>query len=107
MEPENGNAFTIAVMQTVRGLLGDEVEKDLTAWVKSRAEAIRQPVDVQYSGLERELPWRPCAFRRYRASRLDLAKLNRRREVIEERLKKLETLRAADPQSLLRNRGNI
>lgn len=41
-----------------------------------------------------------------KTSRLDLAKLNRRREVIEERLKKLETLRAADPESLLRNRGN-
>jgi Mg-chelatase subunit ChlI len=41
-----------------------------------------------------------------KTSTLGLAKLNRRREVIEERLKKLETLRAADPESLLRNRGN-
>jgi hypothetical protein len=164
-------------MQTVRGLLGDEIEEDVKEWTQNRADAIRQPIEIQYSDLEKELgviledsaraqAHESLKERRSRwlgmfvtaaagatilglkgahfiegtftealifglsglalyfslniilsnlnsdratpktASRLDLAKLNRRREVIEERLKKLETLRAADPESLLRNRGN-
>jgi MinD-like ATPase involved in chromosome partitioning or flagellar assembly len=55
LDTENGNSFTIAVMQTVRGLLGDEIEKDVKAWTQNRAEAIRQPIAVQFSDLEREL----------------------------------------------------
>jgi MinD-like ATPase involved in chromosome partitioning or flagellar assembly len=55
LDTENGNSFTIAVMQTVRGLLGDEIEKDVKAWTQNRAEAIRQPIAVQFSNLEREL----------------------------------------------------
>jgi hypothetical protein len=41
----------------------------------------------------------------YVPSSLDQAKLERRREVIEDQLKKLEVLRASDPEALLRNRG--
>ncbi len=181
LDTENGNAFTVAVMQTVRGLLGNEIEADIKLWAEKRADAIRQPIKTQYDDLERELGviLEQSAVAEFYASKksayleridlliplagvilaigssgfallvrpehsaltavlaasasvagalmlgrlvkfflvtrrsttttasmLDLAKLRRRREVIEEHLKKLETLRTADPESLLRNRKN-
>jgi septum site-determining protein MinD len=178
LDTENGNAFTIGVLQTVRGLLGEEIENEIKLWTETRAEAIRQPINVQYSDLEQELgvileekdrartemaladrkrTWLQLSvgafvlsvlglvigigrssisnmFGRsevllsilfvtlgtwagltallakllvphYTGSRLSEAKLERRRAVIEDQLKKLEVLRAADPESLLRNHG--
>jgi len=172
LDTENGNAFTIALMQTVRTLLGDDIEKDVKLWTENRAEAIRLPIKAQYNDLENELGFileesakAEAQQRRLdrwsfmgnigiaaasagiglvfisdkgaananlvalvtgavsiaaiglaihklfvvrlapkTADKLDLAKLNRRRQVIEDQLKKLETLRAADPEALLRAR---
>lgn len=180
LDTTKGNAFTIAVMQTVRSLLGDEIEKDISDWVENRAAMIRRPLEEQYADLEKELglileqqglvgvverPWRwiersilyvavvsaalgilsilsdsdvrakldvffnPERFfawfplvagvvlamiaisRRWlfplsdKPSYLERAKIDRRRSVLEEQLRKLETLRASDPETLLRNGG--
>jgi len=177
LDTENGNSFTLAVMQTVRSLLGEEIESDIRNWTQTRAEAIRQPIDVQYSKLERELAaivltsaqmersgklrslilraaviavsvttvamgivwWQEIAegylgplrltiigvliaigftfslsALRYLMERgklvnleLERASIIRRREVVEDTLRKLETLRVAEPEFLLRSRKEV
>lgn len=39
----------------MRGLIGDEIENDLQAWTQNRADAIRQPLEIQYSDFETEI----------------------------------------------------
>ncbi len=180
LDTENGNPFTLAIMQTVRSLFGEEIERDIKNWTKTRAEAIRQPIDAQYSDLERELAaimqvsakgeraqkrrdlmaktalifaaialtgigltmirtiiskdfdvylWKYTEyalvsigvafatiqlllrnfFDKGRSVDLELeqAKLERRRNVIEDTLRRLEALRAAEPESLLRERKDV
>lgn len=178
LDTENGNSFTLAIMQTVRSLFGEEIESDINNWIKTRAEAIRQPIESQYADLERELAaimqtsaQVERAQRQYALMRvvtgviggmgvfvatavmlrrlgfdspiglerwwvigtvvsglviagaalipllksitkggrlinieLERAKVERRREVVENTLRKLEAIRAAEPESLLRER---
>lgn len=49
------NEHTLAVMQTLRGLFGEELEADLDAWAEKHMVAIRKPIDQQYSDLKTEL----------------------------------------------------
>jgi cellulose biosynthesis protein BcsQ len=172
LDTENGNSFTLAVMQTVRSLFGEEIESDIKNWTKTRAEAIRQPIQAQYSDLERELAAIMQASAREQFARrtrevwqrmtlvvlgaataatlglrfglfervswlaivevavvivalgsvfslfrglgissvkadIERAKIERRREVVETTLRKLEALRAAEPESLLRERKGV
>jgi cellulose biosynthesis protein BcsQ len=55
LDIENGNAYTLAIMQTVGTLFGDELGKDIEVWKSSRADAIRRPLNEQYEDLEKEL----------------------------------------------------
>jgi cellulose biosynthesis protein BcsQ len=52
---ESGNAHTLAVAQTLRSLLGDEIAVDMEEWMARRSVAIREPIAQQYADLEREL----------------------------------------------------
>jgi cellulose biosynthesis protein BcsQ len=179
LDTENGNAFTLAVLQTIRSLLGDEIDAELDRWMKTRVEAIRRPIEDRYTDLERELAevmrlsaprksrlaiifkdvwehspmipifvamlsfaviankmsdkillsWWPAlligallsgvgsavivtlAFKYHARGNsadagLELAKLERRRKALEIELQKLESLRAATPEVLIRKRGD-
>jgi cellulose biosynthesis protein BcsQ len=55
LDMEHGNAYTLAVMQTLRTLLTDSIASEINIWKKSREAAIRQPVFFQYQDLEHEL----------------------------------------------------
>ena len=55
IDTDTGNEHTISVLQTLKGLCGESIQQDLTAWVQSRAAAIRQPLEEQYSDAEKEM----------------------------------------------------
>jgi hypothetical protein len=51
---ERGNDYTLAVIQTIKGLVGDDLDAEIDTWLKSRAAAVREPVNLQLRDLERE-----------------------------------------------------
>ena len=55
IDTDTGNEHTISVLQTLKGLFGDSIQQDLTAWVQSRAAVIRQPLEEQYADAEKEV----------------------------------------------------
>jgi cellulose biosynthesis protein BcsQ len=55
LDLEKGNEFTLAVVQTLRSILGDEIGVDLDNWLQSRTAALREPIETQYQDAEREL----------------------------------------------------
>ena len=55
IDTETGNEHTISVLRTLKGLFGESIQQDLTAWVKSRAAVIRQPLEEQYADAEKEV----------------------------------------------------
>lgn len=55
LDTERGNDHTLAVLNTLRGLLGDEVGAELDQWIETRAEAIRAPVRDQLAETRAEL----------------------------------------------------
>lgn len=52
---ETGNDYTLSIIQTIKGLCGEDIKEQLAEWIRSRAAVIRQPIDQQYSDAEREL----------------------------------------------------
>jgi MinD-like ATPase involved in chromosome partitioning or flagellar assembly len=52
---EEGNEHTLAILQALRTLLGDEIAQSLDQWLENRAAAIRAPVRDQAEETEREL----------------------------------------------------
>lgn len=52
---DTGNDYTLSVIQTIKGLFGDTIQEELADWVKSRAAAIRQPIEQQYRDAEMEM----------------------------------------------------
>jgi len=176
LDLERGNEFTLAVVQTLRSILGDEIGADLDSWLSSRTAALREPIQTQYEDAERGLESliREQALNSLRARarrlRLQLAviltlilvsggavyvvrrfgffgqdlggkiwpltpilvplgyaiyriailvtgdsidreveeyRFSRQREVLQDRLKKLEALKSADAAALLRNKDSI
>lgn len=55
LDTERGNDHTLAVLNTLRGMLGDELGEDLDRWLDSRAEAIRAPIRDQLAETRDEL----------------------------------------------------
>ena len=55
IDTEFGNEYTLAIMQCLRSLLGEDFSKDIDKWTDSKAELIRQPIAQQYQDAEREL----------------------------------------------------
>lgn len=47
-----GNQFTLALMQTLRSLLGKEASAQLDSWAEGRASQIREPLRNQYRDAE-------------------------------------------------------
>jgi cellulose biosynthesis protein BcsQ len=52
---EYGNDFTLAVIQTLKSLWGEQIGQDLSAWIEKRASLLRQPLKTQYEDAETEL----------------------------------------------------
>lgn len=50
-----GNPFTLAIMQTLKRLLGLEVSSEIDQWADGRASSIREPIEDQYRDAEKEL----------------------------------------------------
>ena len=55
LELSHGNAFTLAVMQTLKRLLGEDTSKLIDEWAEGRAAQIREPLEQQYVEAETEL----------------------------------------------------
>lgn len=52
---EYGNQFTLAIMQSLKRLLGDGLSSEIDKWAEGRASSIREPIDEQYMDAENEL----------------------------------------------------
>ena len=50
-----GNSFTLAIMQTLKMLLGPEISSEIDQWADGRASNIREPIEDQYQDAEKEL----------------------------------------------------
>ena len=55
LDLERGNEFTLAIVQTLRSILGDDIGRELSDWLETRAAALREPIETQYGDAEREL----------------------------------------------------
>ena len=55
LDLEHGNEFTLAVMQTLRTLLGDTADEEIQAWAASKESEIRRPIEEQYRDIEMEI----------------------------------------------------
>lgn len=55
LDMEYGNVYTLAVMQTLKGLLGEGIGSEIEEWAENRASNIRQPLEEQYRDAEMEL----------------------------------------------------
>ena len=53
LDLESGNEHTLAVLQTLRSLLGEEIEPHLDEWLRDRAAMLRQPIESQYEDAEK------------------------------------------------------
>lgn len=52
---ENGNEHTLAIMQTLKTLMGDNIAIEIDKWTSDRAASIKQPIENQYLDIEKEL----------------------------------------------------
>jgi len=55
LDLDYGNQFTLAVMQSLKRLLGDDVAIEIDSWAEDRASGIRAPIEQQYLDTERSL----------------------------------------------------
>ncbi len=55
IDTEYGNEYTLAIIQTLKAMLGEKVADEIDNWASERASNIRQPLETQYSDSEREL----------------------------------------------------
>ncbi len=55
LDLERGNAYTIAVMQTLRSIFAEEIDTEMAKWLENKASALREPLDIQYKDATREL----------------------------------------------------
>ena len=55
LDLQHGNQFTLAVMQSLKRLLGEGSATEIEEWAEGRASSIREPIEQQYKDAEREL----------------------------------------------------
>ena len=55
LDLESGNDFTLAIMRTLKALLGPAEAAEIDKWALSRAARIREPLQQQYHDAEMEL----------------------------------------------------
>jgi len=64
LDLDKGNTFTLAVMRTVKALLGDSIEGEINSWTEKRSYALREPLEEQYINAEKELQYALYAQRK-------------------------------------------
>lgn len=52
---DTGIEHTLSIIQVLKVLCGDSIKDELEIWIKSRAAAIRQPIEEQYLDAEKEM----------------------------------------------------
>jgi cellulose biosynthesis protein BcsQ len=57
LDLDKGNTFTLAVMRTVKALLGDSIEGEINLWTGKRSYALKEPLEEQYTNAEKELKY--------------------------------------------------
>lgn len=57
IDAETANAHTLAIIQTLKSLFGDSIQKELANWIQTRAAIIRQPIEQQYLDAEKEMAY--------------------------------------------------
>ena len=57
LDLDKGNTFTLAVMRTVKTLLGDSIEGEINSWTEKRSYALKEPLEEQYINAEKELKY--------------------------------------------------
>ena len=55
LDMEYGNNFTLAIMQSLKRLIGKELSKEIDKWAANQATSIREPIEQQYKDAEMEL----------------------------------------------------
>lgn len=55
LDMEYANEFTLAIMQTLKSLLGDSIKKDIENWLQTKEMAIKQPIERQYLDTKMQL----------------------------------------------------
>jgi hypothetical protein len=76
LDVANGNQFTLAVMQSLKRLLGAEVAAEIDLWAENRASIIREPIEEQYRDAELMLKGliEQKIMRQYRSSKKGMAR---------------------------------
>ena len=52
---DKGNAYTLALIRTVKTLCGKSIEGNINAWAEKRSYALKEPLEAQYKNAEKEL----------------------------------------------------
>ncbi|GGB18618.1 ParA family protein [Puia dinghuensis] len=55
LDLQDGNDFTLAIMQTLRSLLRDSISEEIERWTRERPVRLREPIKVQYEDAKQEL----------------------------------------------------
>ena len=55
LDLERGNEFTLAIMGTIKVLMGKSIDSDLNLWLQNRTYTLREPLEEQYKDAEMEL----------------------------------------------------
>lgn len=55
IDMERGNDHTLAVMQTVQSLLGEEIEVEIDRWKQDKEKLLREPIRDQLAAIEEEI----------------------------------------------------
>jgi cellulose biosynthesis protein BcsQ len=55
LDTENGNAYTLAILQVVSSLLGDEVKDEIDKWKLEKEDRIKEPVLKQLDEIESKI----------------------------------------------------
>jgi len=50
-----GNNHTLAVMETLKTLLGENIEAEITTWIKEKGDKLRKPIEEQSSSTKLQL----------------------------------------------------
>jgi len=55
LDLDYGNQFTLAIMQSLKKLIGEDLASEIDKWAEGRASSIREPIEEQYRDAEIEL----------------------------------------------------
>jgi cellulose biosynthesis protein BcsQ len=55
VDTEKGNAYTLAIMNTISSLLGDEIKEEIAKWKQEKEDLIKEPVRTQLAAIESKI----------------------------------------------------